>query len=259
MIPPLLVVRGGHQRSIAPYLQRMRPLLGVLALTACVRIEDGPPKTGSADSVGRFQTVPSVIADTSLRPKSDVDDPAIRVRGFPAAVTTALKDDTMSTLIEVDSAPASQPSESDLVIARGELAVPVAGIAPSALHDSYSEIRGGIRPHEALDILAARGTPVLSAAAGRVLKLFASKPGGLMVYAADSSERFILMYGHLDAYAPGLAEGQQLRRGQQIGTVGTSGNAAVGTPHLHFAMARSANVKEWWKGVPVNPYPLLVR
>jgi murein DD-endopeptidase MepM/ murein hydrolase activator NlpD len=78
-----------------------------------------------------------------------------------------------------------------------------------------------------------------------------------MVYAADSTERFILMYGHLDAYQPGLAEGQALRRGQQIGVVGTTGNAPPTVPHLHFAVARSSNVKEWWKGSPVNPYPLL--
>ena len=118
-------------------------------------------------------------------------------------------------------------------------------------------MRGGTRKHEALDILAPRGTAVLSAAPGRVLKLFTSKAGGLMVYAADSSEKFILMYGHLDAYQPGLADGQPLHRGQQLGIVGTSGNAAPTVPHLHFAIARSSDVKQWWKGLPVNPYPLL--
>jgi murein DD-endopeptidase MepM/ murein hydrolase activator NlpD len=127
----------------------------------------------------------------------------------------------------------------------------------SQLYDTYAELRGGTRQHEALDILAARGTPVISAASGRVLKLFDSKAGGLMVYAADSSERFIPMYGHLDAYAPGLAAGQALRRGQQIGIVGTTGNAPPGAPHLHFAIARSADLTEWWKGAPVNPFLLL--
>ena len=90
-----------------------------------------------------------------------------------------------------------------------------------------------------------------------MLKLFNSKAGGLMVYAADSTERFILMYGHLDAYQPGLADGQPLRRGQPIGVVGTTGNAPATVPHLHFAIARSADVKQWWKGAPVNPFPLL--
>ena len=78
-----------------------------------------------------------------------------------------------------------------------------------------------------------------------------------MVYATDSTERFILLYGHLDAYAPGLADGQPLRRGQQIGIVGITGNAPPNTPHLHFGVARAVDVKQWYKGSPVNPYPLL--
>jgi murein DD-endopeptidase MepM/ murein hydrolase activator NlpD len=138
------------------------------------------------------------------------------------------------------------------------LLVPVAGVRVADLRDTYTEQRGGgTRTHEALDIAAPRGTPVLSATGGRVLKLFDSKAGGRMVYAADSTERYILMYAHLDAYAPGLAEGQPLRRGQPIGTVGTSGNAPPNLPHLHFAVARAGDVKQWWKGVPVNPYSLL--
>ena len=134
------------------------------------------------------------------------------------------------------------------------------GIEPTQLRDSYSEQRGGdTRMHEALDIPAPRGTPVLSATGGRVLKLFDSKAGGKMVYAADSSERFILMYAHLDSYANGLAEGQPLTTGQVIGAVGTTGNAPPNLPHLHFAIARSNDVKVWWKGMPVNPYPMLAR
>jgi murein DD-endopeptidase MepM/ murein hydrolase activator NlpD len=144
------------------------------------------------------------------------------------------------------------------LLAKGALLLPVQGVEPSALHDTYSEQRGGgSRTHEALDIPAPRGTPVLSATGGRVLKLFDSKAGGKMVYAADSSERFILMYAHLDAYAPGLADGQPLKRGQVIGVVGTTGNAPPNVPHLHFAIARSNDVRVWWKGEPVNPFPLL--
>ena len=170
---------------------------------------------------------------------------------------SALRMDTTHALDVVDSTPAAMPSSEDLGVLQRELSVPVAGVTRAALRDTYDEMRGGTRKHEALDIVAPRGTAVLSAAPGRVLKLFSSKPGGLMVYAADSSERFILMYGHLDAYQPGLAEGQPLRRGQQIGIVGTTGNAPATVPHLHFAVARSADVKQWWKGMPVNPYPML--
>jgi peptidoglycan LD-endopeptidase LytH len=147
-------------------------------------------------------------------------------------------------------------SEDELAVLRRGLVVPVAGIERSALRDSYTELRGD-RIHEAMDVLAPRGTPVVSAADGTVLKLFDSVPGGLMVYASDSSGRFILLYGHLDRYASGLAEGAPLTRGQVIGYVGTTGNAAAGTPHLHFEIQRGNPEVAWWKGVPVNPYLLL--
>jgi murein DD-endopeptidase MepM/ murein hydrolase activator NlpD len=137
------------------------------------------------------------------------------------------------------------------------LDVPVQGIRRPQLRDTYAESRGG-RAHEALDIPAARGTTVISATDGRVLRLFNSKSGGLMVYAADASERFILLYGHLDRYANGLSDGMRLERGQVIGYVGTTGNAPIGTPHLHFAILRGRPSVSWWSGTPVNPYPLLV-
>jgi|GEM_PF-1731922 len=138
------------------------------------------------------------------------------------------------------------------------LGIPVQGVVRSDLRDSYTESRGD-RSHEAIDILVARGTPVLSAADGRVLRLFDSKPGGLMVYATDASERFILLYGHLDGYAPGIIDGMTIRRGQVIGYVGTTGNAPKDTPHLHFGILRGRPDVSWSQGVAVNPFPLLVR
>jgi murein DD-endopeptidase MepM/ murein hydrolase activator NlpD len=243
------------QLCSAPFALVLALLTTSLA-TAC-KIEDGPPPLKDSAIGAPPPAPPSPIADTSLRPRAEVSEPATLIRGTPAAVTQLMRADTASSLTQVDSAPASRATESDLDILRHELVIPVTGVVASQLFDTFGELRGGTRQHEALDILAARGTPVLSATSGRVLKLFDSKAGGLMVYAADSTERFILMYGHLDAYSPGLAEGQALRRGQQIGTVGTTGNAPPGTPHLHFAIARSVNVSEWWKGSPVNPFLLL--
>jgi hypothetical protein len=137
------------------------------------------------------------------------------------------------------------------------LDVPVQGVTRPQLRDTYTEPRAG-HAHEALDIPAARGTPVISATDGRVLKLFNSKAGGLMVYTADASERFILLYAHLDRYANGLKDGMRLERGQVIGNVGTTGNAPPGTPHLHFAILRGRPNVAWWRGTAVNPYPLLV-
>jgi murein DD-endopeptidase MepM/ murein hydrolase activator NlpD len=136
--------------------------------------------------------------------------------------------------------------------------IPVEGVTASELHDTFGDPRTG-HAHEALDIMAARGTRVVSATDGRLLKLFTSKQGGTMVYAADASDRYILMYGHLDRYAEGLTEGMPLSRGQLIGFVGSTGDASPDAPHLHFAIARGEPRVAWWKGEPVNPYPLLFR
>jgi murein DD-endopeptidase MepM/ murein hydrolase activator NlpD len=136
------------------------------------------------------------------------------------------------------------------------LIVPVAGVARSALHDMFNEVRGN-RRHEAIDIMAPRGTPVIAAGDGFVKKLFTSVPGGLTVYEFDPDQRFCYYYAHLDGYAAGLHEGQVLRQGEILGYVGTSGNAPVDAPHLHFALIRLDADKRWWKGTYVDPYPWL--
>jgi peptidoglycan LD-endopeptidase LytH len=160
--------------------------------------------------------------------------------------------------------PRSTPADTTAIIAtpdeldelRRDISIPVPGVRVEDLRDSYDEFRG-TRIHSAIDIAAPRGTPVLSATSGRVLKRHESVAGGLMLYAADSTDRFILMYGHLDGYAPDVTEGMRLRRGQLLAYVGTSGNAASDTPHLHFAIARGRPGFTWWLGTPVNPFPLL--
>jgi len=134
--------------------------------------------------------------------------------------------------------------------------VPVAGVARSAMRDTFDEGRGTHR-HEAIDILAPRGTPVIAADDGVVQKLFTSVAGGLTVYEFDPDQRYCYYYAHLDRYAAGLHEGQPLRRGEILGYVGTSGNASKDTPHLHFALIRLDPDRRWWKGTYVNPYPLL--
>ena len=140
------------------------------------------------------------------------------------------------------------------------LAMPVEGIDPSTIHDTFDEMRGGAtRRHEALDILAPRGTRVLATDDGSVKKLFTSVPGGLTVYQYDPDSRFCYYYAHLDAYASGLHEGQILKRGDLIGYVGTTGNAPKDTPHLHFAVIRLDPDRRWWTGTPIDPYPLLYK
>ena len=256
-------------------------MLGGVFAASCIQIEDASDKKAKAisDSAAGVVTnapprIPASPASARVGP-----DSVVRIHGGPqwtAAERAELQSDTAHSITDIDTSIVRMPalpaptgaassgsatssgSAASSAATLGGLIVPVRGVEPSQLRDTYDELRGGdTRTHEALDIPAPRGTPVLSATGGRVLKLFDSKAGGKMVYAADSSERFILMYAHLDSYANGLAEGQPLTRGQVLGAVGTTGNAPPNLPHLHFAIARSNDVKVWWKGEPVNPFPLL--
>lgn len=137
------------------------------------------------------------------------------------------------------------------------LLLPVRGIQPSELIDTFNQTRGGTRIHEALDIMAPRGREVVAVDDGKVAKLFNSKQGGLTVYQFDPSERFAYYYAHLDRYAQGVTEGKRLKRGELVGYVGSTGNANPDAPHLHFAILELGPEKRWWEGKPINPYPLL--
>ena len=133
--------------------------------------------------------------------------------------------------------------------------IPVEGIAASALRDNYEQARGA-RPHEAIDIMAPRGTRVVAVDDGKLVKLFTSVPGGLTAYQFDPQGRLTYYYAHLDRYADGLKEGAVLKRGDLIGYVGSTGNASA-EAHLHFAVFRLGPEKQWWKGEPLNPYAAL--
>jgi peptidoglycan LD-endopeptidase LytH len=138
------------------------------------------------------------------------------------------------------------------------LLIPVAGVDASALRSTFDDRRsGGSRRHEAIDILAPRGTNVLAAVDGRIVKLFTSAQGGLTIYQFDPEERYCYYYAHLDGYAPRLTEGQMIRRGEVIGYVGTTGNAPESTPHLHFAILKLGPEKQWWEGEAIDPFPVL--
>jgi murein DD-endopeptidase MepM/ murein hydrolase activator NlpD len=210
----------------------------------------GPAATAVASNRGLSDSSPSIPphADQPVGPNA--------VRGADTASVAATPGPVRSSA----GSGAVAPTPDELSALAASLVVPVAGVTPAELRGSFHERRGGgTRQHNALDIPAPRGTPVISATPGRVLRLFNSKAGGLMVYAADATERFILMYGHLDRYAPGLGEGMRLERGQTIGYVGTTGNAPPNVPHLHFAIARTNNVSRWWNGTPIDPAPLFKR
>jgi murein DD-endopeptidase MepM/ murein hydrolase activator NlpD len=135
------------------------------------------------------------------------------------------------------------------------LLIPVQSVTPAQLADNYLQERGGgERTHEALDIAAPRGTPVVAVEGGHIAKLFLSKPGGLTIYQFDPQSRYAYYYAHLERYADGLAEGHAVRKGQVIGYVGSTGNASPQAPHLHFAIFRLGPERQWWRGAPLNPF-----
>jgi peptidoglycan LD-endopeptidase LytH len=131
--------------------------------------------------------------------------------------------------------------------------VPIEGVSADSFDGGFAEVRGK-RPHEAVDILAARGTPIHAAQDGTIAKLFLSKPGGTTIYEFDSEQRLCFYYAHLERYADGLHEGQHVSRGEVIGYVGTSGNAPPNTPHLHFAIFELNADHHWWQGTALDPY-----
>lgn len=140
-------------------------------------------------------------------------------------------------------------------VSRAALIVPVAGVARQQLSDTWGQARAQGRQHQGIDILAPAGTPVFAAADGRIAKFFDSVRGGITIYEFDTSEHLVYYYAHLSGRVPGLREGDAVRQGQVIGSVGTSGNAPV--PHLHFEIQRLTPEHHWWQAEAMNPYPYL--
>jgi murein DD-endopeptidase MepM/ murein hydrolase activator NlpD len=140
---------------------------------------------------------------------------------------------------------------------RRSLTLPVQGIKREELRDTFNEKRGASRRHEAIDILAPRNTPVFAVEDGEIAKLFVSAAGGITIYQFDPDEDYVYYYAHLERYADGLKEGDDIKRGQIIGYVGTTGNAPRDTPHLHFAIFKTTDEKRWWQGTPIDPYSVL--
>jgi peptidoglycan LD-endopeptidase LytH len=153
-----------------------------------------------------------------------------------------------------------QPEGDAVALSSRAFGPPIANLKRSDIQDTFAQARGGgERRHEATDIMAPRGTPVIAVDTGVVAKLFTSIPGGLTVYQFDGSQRYAYYYAHLDRYAEGLREGQLLKKGDLVGYVGSTGNADPNSPHLHFAIFELGPEKRWWEGKPINPYPFLIK
>lgn len=259
------------------------------------RIRDAGPDRAAAvtrEGVTRENVAPAAVAPTSstecdgglaeaaalAREKLSRAPSRIGARGPDGTVepetpaNAADEDAADDDFTDDDVVPAPPPPEREVERAVGEseavdalgalvargLSVPVLGVRREELRDSYAELRGGSRRHEAIDILAPRNTPVVAVEDGTIAKLFTSRGGGgLTIYQFDENDQFAYYYAHLERYASGLAEGERVRRGQVIGFVGTSGNAPPDTPHLHFAVYRLNEERRWWEGDPLNPYEIL--
>jgi len=162
----------------------------------------------------------------------------------------------IGTPLPPTESPTPTPEPANFV-GRMNLIIPVAGVRPDQLQDTYSDARSEGRTHDAIDIPAAAETPVLAAADGKIIKLFQSERGGTTIYQLSSNQELIFYYAHLSHYAEGLAEGNVVKQGDVIAYVGDTGNAGAGNYHLHFSIAVVTDPKRYWEGTNINPYPLL--
>lgn len=197
--------------------------------------EDGPP--------------PVVVPTEPEAPVTPSTDPDVEETPPPTSAEGA--DESRPWLKDSPTVPSGDLAERGLL-------VPVQGIQPNKLQDTFDDARGGgERVHQAMDIMAPEGTPVLAIEDGKIEKLFESKQGGLTIYQFDPTGTYAYYYAHLQRYADNLKEGQGVRKGQVIGYVGVTGNANPEGPHLHFAIYRLTPEKQWWKGDPINPFSVL--
>lgn len=205
---------------------------------------------GPSSRLGAAEPAKVGSATSSARAALDAPPP-------PAPATTPVPADTSATPPAPDAGGAAAAPAPAPTSAAGALLLPVQGIGADQLQDTFTDARSEGRVHDAIDILAPNGTPVLAVADGTVEKLFDSVRGGLTVYQFEPSGRYCYYYAHLDRYADGLAEKKTIKRGEVIGYVGSTGNASPEAPHLHFEIHVLGPEKQWWKGESINPYPVL--
>jgi len=200
----------------------------------------------------KLQSGPLPASSDKDTPKSD------SIGAMPPAHSKAAQPEVKPLLVSPQPL-SNSVTDADLnYIAARNLLIPAANVTASQLRDTYNQARSEGRRHDAIDIIAPQGTPVVATADGTVLKLFMSDKGGVTLYELDPSGRYVYYYAHLMRYAEGVVEGKQLRRGDVIAYVGDTGNAGAGNYHLHFAISKISSPRQWSGGDPINPYPLLV-
>jgi murein DD-endopeptidase MepM/ murein hydrolase activator NlpD len=199
-------------------------------------------------------TLPPTASSSTVAP---VADSTLAVPAPQPSVESTVEQASQTPLVE-SKLPTPTPQTSPAApTGSPSLLIPVAGVSPEQLRDTFQDARSQRRVHDAIDIPAPRGTPVMAVADGRIVKLFQSVPGGITIYQLAPDNRTIYYYAHLDRYRDGLAEGQLVHRGEVIAYVGDTGNAGAGNYHLHFSILIVSDPKRYWDGTNINPYPLL--
>jgi murein DD-endopeptidase MepM/ murein hydrolase activator NlpD len=221
--------------------RRVQILLGFIALVLAIAV---------------FVTRTNRLASSGRRDVVIPNEPRRETRNQSAPVSSLQPLDSPPN---VSSPPPTSPESPTQEGVPGKLIVPVAGVRPDQLQDTFAQSRSEGRVHDAIDILAPKGTRVLAAADGTIVKLFHSDRGGTTIYQSSVDRKFIYYYAHLDRYADGLTEGHFARQGETIAYVGDTGNAGAGNYHLHFSIAVVSDPKRYWEGTNINPYPLLKR
>lgn len=206
------------------------------------------------------QRAPWRIVETSPSTSPRAADPArpVPMRSGPTVTHRAPAAPANTPALSAMAMAAAAPMDATTVAHLKSLLLPVGGVDSMRLDDSFDAPReGGVRKHNAIDIMAPRGTPVIAVSDGRILRLMKSSRGGLTLYASDLEDRFVYYYAHLERYHPRIYAGKPLMRGDTLGYVGTTGNAPRDLPHLHFQVMRMPADGKYMRGEPVNPYPLL--
>lgn len=217
-----------------------------------------PPN--SASSNADAASASSSAAPTAATPDSSPFAEATTAAS-PTGTTTTSSPAASSTTPPSQASPAPAASDAHATNSAnaGGLLIPVAGISPEQLQDTYTQSRSAGRTHDSIDIMAARNTPVLAATDGQIIKLFNSERGGITLYQLGTDNRTVYYYAHLERYADGITENRFARRGEIIGYVGDSGNAGRDNCHLHFSIWLVTDPKRFWNGENINPYPLLTK
>ncbi len=232
-----------------------------LFIAACAR-NSGDATGSNVATLYRNSPTPAPTAAAAASAETNQNQPVAPLPSSEIAVapTVSVSPNVLPAQTIPPSAdePAPPSGEQKAVKTAGEtMIIPVVGIEAKNLQDTFTAARSGGRVHDAIDIMAAGGTPVVAAASGKLVKFFDSERGGITIYQLSPDEKTVYYYAHLQKRADNLKEGDFAEQGKLLGYVGDTGNSGAGNFHLHFAVWTITDPKRFYDGANINPYPLL--